>query len=1142
MMVAAERKPGDHDVRGRLLEDLDSTFVVEAAAGTGKTTVLVERIVMLVRKGKARLEQIISVTFTEKAAGEMKLRLRTRLERSRDEVKDEAERARLTKALEELEVARIGTIHGLCADLLREYPVEAGVDPLFEVAAEGDAEALQQTAFQRTFQSLLQSQPEGIRRALRRKSRGRDAEPPRLVLFAAAQQLIEHRDFDAPWRRDPFDRIAALDAVLTPLREFASHAPFCKLKPGKDKNTFLELLDKVRRFVDDVDHRESVSPRDHDGLEAQLRDLGSSKYLWESKPWGVSFLNGRSEPMLAAVRDAAWSALSDVVRRCDADLAALLQTELSPVIAAYEHEKDRAGVLDFVDLLLLTRNLLQRHQSVRESLQHRFTHLFVDEFQDTDPLQSEVVLLLASADASVSAPYETVPVPGKLFVVGDPKQSVYRFRRADILLYHRVKQHLAKHGARVEYLSTSFRSTPGIQAAVNGAFSQVMRGDHQADYVALGEWREANKEQPSLIALPAPHPFAASGYPSKDAVEKSVPDAVGAFIEWLVTSSGWTVDEEGTRVPVQPRHVCILFKRLRRWGAIDVPRPYAQALEARKVPHVLVGGRSFHHREEVMALRTALFAIDRPEDELSVYATLRGPFFALTDEVLFAFKQSAGSLHPLRPWEKETLEEPQFHDVVTALGVLKGLHFERNRRPVAATLHEFLEATRAHAGVAFWRAGAQALANVLQLAEVSRRHERRSTSFREVVESLQEEADEGEAPDAPLVEQGLEGVRMMTVHAAKGLEFPVVILAEPTANAARQEPSHWVDPERNLWVHPLAGCVPSELREHEVDAIARDNEEALRLSYVAATRAKDLLVVPVCSEKQWKDTWTEVLATSLYPSKERAHEPKVAPGCPAFGHDVIVDRDGPLPMGVPKPGLHLAESGKNRVVWWDPRGLSLGKEDASGLEADEALRDDDVEGPKSIAAYQTWQQEKTDAVALGALPSMTVKVARDLPNDPNAPVVPVEVTTAQREGRPGGRRFGELVHACLATVALDAQPAQVRGVVEVMGRSLRAPDDEIEAAVKAVDAALVHRVFEAARRAKQVRREASLVDHLSDGTVVEGVIDLAYETDDGWVVVEFKTDAAIDDSLTKYETQTLAYVRAISRATGQPVSGLILRV
>jgi ATP-dependent exoDNAse (exonuclease V) beta subunit len=1136
------KTPGDHDVRQRLLEDLDSTFVVEAAAGTGKTTVLVDRIVALVRTGRARLEQIISVTFTEKAAGEMKLRLRTKLEKARDATTAPGEVQRLTRALEELEVARIGTIHGLCADLLREYPVEAGVDPLFEVAAEGDAEALQHVAFQRVFQDLLQQQPEGVRRALRRKGRGRDAETPRQALFSATQQLIEHRDFATPWKRAPFDRVAALDAVVPALRAFASHAPNVRLR-GDRSSRFLDLLHKVRRFVADLDHREAVAPRDHDGLEAQLKDLGSSRFEWDQKPWGLSFSNGATEAQVTAARDEAWALVQDTVRRCDADLAALLHQELSPVIAAYEHEKARAGVLDFVDLLLLTRDLLQKHQTVRESLQGRFTHLFIDEFQDTDPLQSEVALLLASSDARVSQPYETTPVPGKLFVVGDPKQSVYRFRRADILLYHRVKAHLARHGARVEYLSTSFRSTPGIQAAVNATFSRVMQGDHQAQYVALGEWREASREQPSLIALPAPHPFGSYGSATKDAVEKSVPDVVGAFIEWLVTSSGWTVEEEeGRRVPVQPRHVCILFKRLRKWGGIDVPRPYAQALEARRVPHVLVGGRSFHQREEVMALRTALFAIDRPDDELSVYATLRGPFFAFTDEALFAFKAGVGKLHPLRPFDEAALPDPSFLDVVKALGVLKHLHFERNKRPVAATLHELLEKTRAHAGVAFWRAGAQALANVLQLAEVSRRHERRATSFREVVESLQEEADEGEAPDAPLVEQGLEGVRMMTVHAAKGLEFPVVILAEPTANAVKPEPSHWVDPDRALWVHPLAGCVPAELREHEHDAIARDAEEAVRLSYVAATRAKDLLVVPVCSEKQFRDTWTEVLGPALYPEPSRAHDPRPAPGCPPFGHDVIVDRDGALPADVPKPGLHRAASGKNGVVWFDPRVLKLGRDDASGLEADEALREDDVEGPRSVADYEAWQLDRSDALAKGSVPSMTVVVARDLPAPAVSGVVPVEQTVAARAGRPSGRRFGELVHACLATVPLDADAAVARGVVEVMARSLRAPDDEVDAAAKAVEAALAHRLFDAARRAKQVRREAALVDHLPDGTVVEGVIDLAYETDDGWVVVEFKTDASIDESLSKYEAQVLAYVAAIARATGQPVSGFILRV
>ncbi len=1145
MSTAEAKVPGDQSTRTKLLEQLDTTFVVEAAAGTGKTTVLVERIVMMVRKGRARLSEIISVTFTEKAAGEMKLRLRTRLERAREEVTDATERELLTTALEELEVARIGTIHGLCADLLREYPVEAGVDPLFEVAAEGDADALLSAAFHRRFQELLQTQPEGVRRALRRRQRGPDAEPPRKALFSAVSSLVEHRDFAASWRRDPFSREAAIDALLPLFEALASRLPNVKLR--RDRSEFLETIELVRRFLDDLVHRESVSARDYDGLEAQLKELGGNQFRWTAKPWGLHFSGGVTEASIVAERDAVWTALKGFNRLADADLAARLHDELRPIVDGYELEKSRRGVLDFVDLLLLTRNLLQGHRSVRESLQDRFKRVFVDEFQDTDPLQSEIVLLLASDDSAVSAPFETRSVPGKLFVVGDPKQSIYRFRRADILLYERVKQHLLAHGAEVVYLSTSFRSTPGIQAAVNAAFGPAMTGLYQATYVPLGEWRAANKEQPSVIALPAPRPLNEKGRVTKDAIETSLPEAVGAFIDWLVNKSTWTVEEDGQRVKVQARHVCILFKRLRRWGGVDVPRPYAQALEARRVPHVLVGGRSFHQREEVMALRTALFAIDRPDDEYSVYATLRGPFFAFTDEQLFAFKHEQGKLNPLRPFEVDGAPDPTLSDnakeVVDALALLKELHRNRNRRPVSATVHELLELTRAHAGVAFWTAGAQSLANVLQLAEVSRRHERRASSFRDVVEALQEEADDGEAPEAPIVEEGTEGVRMMTVHAAKGLEFPVVILAEPTANASRPEPSHWVDPDRGLWVHSLANCVPVELRDHEHEVLARDQEEAIRLTYVAATRARDVLVVPTCSERQWKDTWTEVLYPALYPQLGFEHEPKAAPGCPPFGRDSILDRDGMVPNEVPLPGLHKAASMKNGVVWWDPRALELTREERTGLEAADALQEEDVEGPKSIAAFEKWKEGRVLAVAAGAEPSERVRVARELPPVLVTGTLQVEETTVNRVGRAAGRRFGELVHACLAVVPLTAGADQVEKIVTVMARTLQASKREETAAIAAVIAALEHPSVSAARGSKDVRREVSLVDHLEDGTSVEGVIDLAYELDGVWRIVEFKTDQSIDDETrAQYEVQTQAYVHAIKAATGKPARGLILRV
>ncbi|MFT3706580.1 MAG: UvrD-helicase domain-containing protein [Archangium sp.] len=1131
--------PGDNGDRQRLLTELDTTFVVEAAAGTGKTTVLVERVVAIIRRGGAQLREIIAVTFTEKAAGEMKLRLRTRLERAREDAATPAlEKERLTAALKELEVMRIGTIHGLCADLLRENPVEAGIDPLFEVAAEGEASALLEAAFHRRFQSLLEDRPEGIRRALRRRRKGFDSLPPRAMLLNAVASLVERRDFAAPWRRDPFRRDEAIDQVIELVDRFAKRRTDVTSRRGHAE--FLDVIEKCHRFMEDLRHRESVSKRDYDGLEYLLRELGQGKFDWERRAVNVNFHGGVAQHEIINERAETFAALTKFSRLADADLAACLHDELKPIVAAYELEKSRAGVLDFVDLLLLTRNLLRDHRSVREKLQHAVKHVFVDEFQDTDPLQSEIVLLLSADDSSVKEPFATKPVPGKLFLVGDPKQSIYRFRRADILLYDRVKKHLIGHGAAVAYLSTSFRSTPGIQGAVNGAFEKAMQSEHQAKWVPLGDWREANKEQPSLVVLPSPSPLNERGNATKRKTEEGFPASVAAFIEWLTTKSGWEVEEDGKRVKVDARHVCILFKRQQSWGE-DITRPYAQALEARRVPHVLVGGHSFHEREEVMAARVALFAIDRPDDEYSVYATLRGPFFAFTDENLFSFKVARGKLHPLRKWEKDTFTADE-QAIVEALDVLGSLHKTRNKRPVSATIHALLETTRAHAGIAVWTAGAQALANVLQLAEVSRRYERRATSFREVVEALQAEADEGGAPEAPIVEEGTDGVRMMTVHAAKGLEFPVVILAEPTANAARPEPSHWVDPETGLWVHPLAYCIPAELREHEAEVLARDAEESVRLTYVAATRARDLLVVPACGERRFEATWTEPLYAAIYPRRGTEHQPRVPPKCPAFGLDTMLERQGMIPPEVPMPGLHISEAGRNGVVWWDPKTLELNREAPSGIEAAEALLDDTIEAPKSIAAHEEWKATRARAVLAGKKVSVEVIVARDLEPVLATGTIPLEQTDAPREGRPRGKRFGELVHAALASISLDADRLTIAQTVDVLARVLGSSRRETEAAADAVESALRHPLVAAARKSGDVRREASIVDHLHDGRVIEGNVDLAYEIDGSWVLVEFKTDDTIDEQLGKYEAQTQAYVEAIAHATGKAARGVILRV
>jgi len=196
-----------------------------------------------------------------------------------------------------------------------------------------------------------------------------------------------------------------------------------------------------------------------------------------------------------------------------------------------------------------------------------------------------------------------------------------------------VKDQLVSRGAGLVFLRTSFRATPAIQRFVNAAFAPVMREDRaalQAGYVPLAPARADHAAQPAVVALPVPRPYGRYGL-TKSAVDLSQHDAVAAFVAWLLRESGWTVTERekpGEALPIAPRHVCLLFRRFTHFRE-DVTRPYVEALEARGIPHLLVGGRSFHLREEVESLRTALAAIEWPDDELAVFATLRGSLFAI---------------------------------------------------------------------------------------------------------------------------------------------------------------------------------------------------------------------------------------------------------------------------------------------------------------------------------------------------------------------------------------------------------------------------------------------------------------------------------------------------------------------------------
>ena len=752
--------------------------------------------VRVLATGRAEMGGLVAVTFTEKAAGELKLRLRQELENERSRATLPAEeRAALEAALRSLEEAQISTIHGFCADLLKEYPVEAGVDPLFVVLTEDQARRRYDEAFASWFQAALKEMPEGVRRSLRRSTRtaagSADADGPVDRLRAAGWQLTEWRDFPASWTRPEFERTAEIDRLTTCVRTFAA---ITREAASLRDPLYLDTA-PARRASDELPML--IDAGDPDGAEALLIDLSRDRdFRRARKGYGPNFAKGLTRAVTHEALQELVLQLDIFKRDADADLAALLRDELRGSLDLYEDLKTRRGELDFFDLLHRARTLVHQHEGVRAQLQARCARIFVDEFQDTDPLQAELLLLLTADDPHERNWRAVRPVPGKLFIVGDPKQSIYRFRRADVQVYHDVCRQLLAHGARHLTLTTSFRSAPNLQRAVNAGFGEVMIKDAdtlQAGYIPLSPSREQAGGQPSVVALPVPRPYGRRNI-SAMAIEQSLPDAVGAFIGWLVHESGWKVTTRqapDTPEPVKPGHVCILFRRFVSFGT-DVTRAYVDALEARGVRHLLVGGRAFHDREEIETLRAALAAIEWPDDELSVFATLRGALFAIGDEELLEYRHRYGrAFHPFRvPADLPA----HLSSIGQTLTTLARLHTQRNRRPVAETVMRLLDDTRAHVGFALRRSGEQVLANVLHVAELARQYERNDgLSFRGFVETLREAAERGDATEAPIVEDGSDGVRLMTVHKAKGLEFPVVVLADITAKLAQLEASRSID-------------------------------------------------------------------------------------------------------------------------------------------------------------------------------------------------------------------------------------------------------------------------------------------------------------------------------------------------------------
>jgi ATP-dependent exoDNAse (exonuclease V) beta subunit len=1075
---------------------MNRNVLVEAAAGTGKTTTLVAQIIDVIVRGIARVPGIAALTFTEKAAGELKLRLRSELERARAGASAET-LPRIEQALLELEEARVSTIHTFCADLLRERPVEARVDPAFRVLSEPEADRLLRLSVDFWLQQTLAALPEGLRRLLRRIPRGQ-AEDPIEPLRRAVVMLANWRDFTAPWRRDAFDREEEITTLVEAVHAYAGMLRDCD--NTKNDNLYKDTSAAVR-VSDELRRREAIGDRDDDYLEARLVDMLRRPF---TEARGRS--KGRFGPNTncADVRrayDTLLFQLRSFEARANADLASLLHEELRGALAHYEEQKRRLGALDFVDLLLRVRDLLRANKDVLAHFQNEITHIFVDEFQDTDPIQVEILMMLSNGLRS-----------GKLFLVGDPKQSIYRFRRADLGMYAGLKDQLRASGAEIRDLSISYRGVPDIQNFVNAAFGPVMTGDaatQQADYVPLRPHR-AGGARPAVVALPVPKPYGFRGI-TDEAIEESLPDVVAAYVEWLI--------QDGA----EPQDICILFRRFEKMGA-DVTRRYVQSLEARGIAQLLVGGKSFHGREEIETMRTALTAIEWPEDELSVYATLRGSLFGITDEELLEYRHQHKRLNPFAA---------HGGPIGDALRFLAELHGARNQRPVADTLRRLFTETRAHAGFVLRPSGKQVLANVMQLLEQARVYdETGALSFRGYVDQLLEEAEYGRASEAPVLEEGSEGVRLMTVHKAKGLEFPIVILADITCNETRETASRYVHDD--LAAMEICGLTPVDVLRHEAEEIARERAEAVRVAYVAATRARDLLVVPAVADEPTPGKWLSVLNGALYPKSERIPRSGFGNEATIRPYDFVNRGDDAV-----KPGDYAFDG--YTVTWWDPFTLRLDVPIALGIPQQELLGKEAPPGliENDIRTYEDWRAQRNATAAAASRPSIRVETAIERSLHPDE-VPEIEVVTAGRSTA-HGTRYGTLVHAVLATVDLTASRDEIRRAAELQARILGAPGHEVDSVAAVVEAVVAHPLIQRASRSAQLRREVPLT--LKDGdALIEGIADLAFEEDGRWTVIDFKTDAEIAGRLDMYKRQVGIYARAVSAATGKPAAGVLVQV
>ena len=1166
-------RPVDEDQRERVRTELRTSFLVEAGAGSGKTTLLVDRMVALVESGEAEVARIAAVTFTRKAAAELRERFQVALERRYREARHdpaEGEKAtRLRNAIDGIDRAFLGTIHAFCARLLRERPIEAGLDPEFQEAQEAETRLLQER-FWTSFVERIVSDSDPLVEDLARAGLRVDQ------LRKAFDQMVENLDVEYP-----------ADPVAAPGPEEARGV----------RRVLEKLLDRALALIPDDEPERGWDPtqqmvrslrytrrfRGWDDLAAlfDAAEKMSSGKGFTLNRWPRPGREGRAE--VKRLRDdlaALGSEDGPIRRHLDRWLAHRYSMAIRLVRRAaleFAEERLRIGLLSFHDLLMLTARLLREHPEVRRDLGERYRYVLIDEFQDTDPIQAELLFLLASEpeprvesdaprpagggqqaghpqpsahEAPGPADWRTVvPRPGALFVVGDPKQSIYRFRRADIAVYNQVRTRFRGFGA-VLRLITNFRSRQTVADLVNDVFDDPDRFP-----------REETDRQ-ACFAPMVPYPRAPNGPEGvfHYHVPKARRKADAARLEAAMLASWIRARiDSGERTPGD------FLVLTRKKAHLDL---FARALEERNVT-IEVSGAQAGPEEELRELVLLLETLIDPGNPVNVVAVLTGLFFGLDHEQLAQHALAGGRFdftsRPRDRGDVASAGDTPDREVVEAIATLHEWWKESRREPADIVIGRLVDRLGlmpfvASSTLGTLRAGIMAYA----LDSVRAEALRGNASLAGAVEALQA-ALEWEDAEAPFDPGHGDAVRVMNLHKAKGLQATVVVLANPaqTVSHTRRLDAHTRrgaggGAEAFAAVTMPAGPFSSWTLAQPLEWAALAQEEVRflkaeeqRILYVACTRAREELVVARKHGKScwgifdgWLDRHAETLhlAADVPQSRERmarsagdllaetaAAEAGMAEGArPSYEFASITELakadEAEVDAGGPGPG--------------DLQGSRIGhgvgdSSDGAGDLSEAADDSSDGAGDSSEAARQ-------DAAGIRSEDDGAAEAKSD---DSAAQPVPHRTTIR-------GYAWGSAVHGTLAAAAQGVEGEALEFVARALLVEHERPLDErgapaeLDELMSLVGRVRASELWRRAERADVRQPEVPFAlerpaDNGGIPRLVEGVIDLAFREADGWVIVDYKTDVGDDPDFPRrrraYRRQVDLYAECWREITGEPV-------